>query len=117
MYLSVSVVCLSLAFLAYSASTSLEVVGEAAAASFASASEDRERVVQQAARAGEVASDLAAYVAAMSLTEAGALSPTDASKIATSAIDNLGKESERWKLLAKAFNDLVLRNLEFDESN
>ncbi len=69
----------------------------------------QEQLQLEAGGMAEIITEVSIYAAARALEEEEALSPTDANAIANEAIDRISAKSERWGILAKAFNDIVIR--------
>jgi hypothetical protein len=76
---------------------------------FDSLSKQQEQLQLEAGGMAEIITEVSIYAAARALEEEGALSPTDANAIANEAIERISAKSERWGTLAKAFNDMVIR--------
>jgi hypothetical protein len=72
-------------------------------------SKQQEQLQLEAGGMAEIITEVSIYAAARGLEEEGALSPTDANAIANEAINRISAKSERWGTLAKAFNDMVIR--------
>ena len=76
---------------------------------FDSLSKQQEQLQLEAGGMAEIITEVSIDAAARALEEEGALSPTDANAIVNEAIERISAKSERWGTLAKAFNDMVIR--------
>ena len=69
----------------------------------------KDSFVTVTAEARAILEEFGYLVAARTLEAGGSMSPTDANSIATQAIDEVSKYSERMAILAKAVNDSYLK--------